>query len=112
MRIAILGILLVLYPKLSDAMEVTLAWDAVTVSDIGSYTLYQADKYEGKTGAWNIAKYINKSAVSVTVNVEDDKNFAWYLTASDMSGNESQASNTVELYDKIAPHAPVNLTKE
>ena len=112
MRIAILGILLVLYPKLSNALEVTLTWDAVTSPDLCSFTLYQADKYEGKTGAWASVKSIPKDMISVTVNVEDGKNFAWYLTASDYSGNESQASNVVDLYDKIAPHAPVNFSKE
>jgi len=112
MRIVILGIIIVLYPKLSNAMEVTLSWDAVTSPDLCAYTLYQADKYEGKTEAWACVKRIPKDMLSVTVNVEDGKNFAWYLTASDFSGNESQASNIAELYDKIAPHVPVNFRKE
>jgi len=111
MRIALLGILLVLYPKLSNAIEVTLAWDANTNPDLCTYTLYQADCYGDKSGAWVPVKNIDKSMISTTVSVEDGKNFAWYLTASDWSGNESQASNTVQLFDKIAPHAPVNLTR-
>jgi len=111
MRITILGVLLVLYPGLAKAVEVTLAWDANTNPDLCAYTLYQANCYGDKTGAWFPVKNITKDMISVTVNVEDGKNFAWYLTASDWSGNESGASNTVQLFDRIVPHAPVNFTR-
>jgi len=112
MKIYILGVLLILYPKLSDALEVTLSWDANTDKDLAYYTLYQADALNGKTGPWSAVKTIPETLISTTVIVEDGKNFAWYLTASDASGNTSGASNTVSLYDKIAPHAPINLSKD
>jgi len=112
MRLVTLTILAVLYPSLVHSMQVTLLWDAVVSKDLDHYTLYQAVKYEDKTGPWLPVEDIGKTLTVVTVNVEDGKNFAWYVTATDVSGNESQASNTVCLYDNIAPDVPGNFRKE
>lgn len=112
MKLTLLTILAVLYPSLVHPMQVTLMWDIVISPDLANYTLYQAVKYEDKTGPWFPVEDIEKTLTVVTVNVEDGKNFAWYVTATDISGNESQASNTVCLYDNIAPDVPANFRKE
>ena len=111
MKIYILAVLLALYPVPAFPLEVTLSWDEHDSPDLDYYTLYQAEKLNGVTGPWVADQQIGKSSCGAIVNVEDGKNFSWYLTATDASGNESGASNTVDLYDRIAPHAPINLRK-
>jgi len=112
MRLALLTILAVLYPTLTHSMQVTLLWDAVVSKDLDHYTLYQSVRFEGKTGPWLSVQDIPKALTVVTVNVEDGKNFAWYVTATDVSGNQTQASNTVCLYDNIPPDVPLNFRKK
>lgn len=112
MKELIFALFIVLCPQLGYGLDVHLAWDANTETDLDHYRLYQATCYEDKTGPWLILIDIAKTETTVTVQVEDGKNFSWYLSASDTSGNESRASNTVTLYDKVPPLAPANLTKE
>lgn len=111
MRPIIVLIALVLLASPANAREVTLQWDPNTEPDLSHYTLYQADRFADKTGAWQNVKEIPAEQTTTIITVEDGKNFAWYLTASDNSGNQSRPSNMVELYDRTPPADPVNLHK-
>lgn len=111
MKLFILSVLLCLYPVYAQALEVTLAWDANTEPDLQFYNVYQAENFGDHTGPWVAIAQIAKPITIKTVLVDATKNFSWYVTAVDQSGNESLASNTVTLYDKIPPDFPKNLIK-
>lgn len=93
------------------AEDVALAWDPVADPDLDHYTLYQADRFSDKTGAWKPVKTVEAGTNTATLTVADGDNFAWYVTASDAAGNESGPSNMVELYDRTPPGIPPNLDK-
>jgi hypothetical protein len=95
-----------------EAKDVTFVWDPNTEPDVAIYTVYQADRMEDKTGPWQIIGTVNHPTVTYTTTVADVGNFAWYITATDESGNESLASNMVELYDRVPPSGPMNLRKQ
>lgn len=95
--------------SLANARDVTLEWDPVTDPDLDHYTLYLAEQYLDTTGSWTIGQTIPKTQTTTTIAVADDKHFAFYVTATDTSGNESQASNTVNTSDRVPPAHPGNL---
>lgn len=94
-----------------QARDVTLEWDPNKETDLSHYTLYSATRDGDHTGPWSRVKRIEAPTTTVTVTIPDQGNWAWYVTASDKSGNESKPSNMVELYDRTAPGDPVNLHK-
>lgn len=102
---------LILLATTAHAKDVTLAWDPNTETDLSHYTIYQADSYNDRTGPWAKVTDIAKGVTTFSLTVEDGKNFAWYVTASDASGNKSGASNMVWLYDRNPPEDPKNVTK-
>lgn len=93
------------------AKDVELAWDPVTNPDLDHYTLYQADRFGDKTGPWKQVKTVDGRTNTAILTVTDSDNFAWYVTASDVAGNESRPSNMLELYDRTPPGIPPNLDK-
>jgi len=100
-----------LLTTVANATEVTLAWNSVTDPDLDHYTLYQADRFGDKTGAWTPVKTVEAGINTTSLTVMDGVNFAWYVTASDRAGNESGPSNMVELYDRTPPRIPTDLVK-
>ena len=97
------------------AADVTLAWDANTEADLAGYRLYQAEKIGDVTTAWEQVAEIPAGTEICTVTVDDDKDYAWLLTAFDSKGNESFPSNMAELVkqpDKIPPGHAKNLRKQ
>lgn len=111
MRLFLIIIALALFTTTADARDVTLAWDPVTCPDLSHYTLYQADRFGDKTGPWHKVKEVPGDQTTTTTTIDDGKNVAWYLTASDKAGNESGPSNMVEMYDRTPPVDPANLHK-
>lgn len=111
MKTIILLIGLVFIASPAYAREVTLGWDPNTEPDLAHYTLYQADRAGDMTGPWISVKQVPAGQTTTILTVQDGKNFAWYLTACDETGNESRPSNMVELYDRTPPADPVNLHK-
>lgn len=93
------------------AQDVTLMWDHVTDPDLNHYSIYQADKIGNQSGTWEWIINIPGNENTVIVTVEDNKNYVWYATASDKTGNESGPSNIVELYDRTPPGKPTNMER-
>lgn len=104
-------ILIVIGSWEAHALDVILQWDAAPEEDLDHYTLYEATKGVRTSGPWQEVAQIPKDTPTHVRTVPDQGNFTWYVTASDVSGNESQASNTVDLYDKTAPLHIKNLRK-
>lgn len=111
MKTLILTLLLVLFPIFCFAADVTLQWDPNTEPGLAGYYVYQADRFEDKTGPWQRITPDLISEVIFVVTALDDNNYAWQVTAVDMSGNESFVSNMVERFDRTPPFAPQNLRK-
>lgn len=95
----------------AHALDVVLQWDANTETDLDHYTVYRATKTERTSGPWEKIAEVPKVSVNYIDTVPDQGNFTWYVTASDESGNESDPSNTVDLYDKEPPGRVKNLTR-
>lgn len=91
--------------------DVTLVWDPNTEPGLAGYYVYQADRFEDKTGAW---QKITPDLVTETIFLVtglDAGNYAWMVTAVDAAGNENFVSNMVERFDRTAPLAPKNVRK-
>lgn len=104
-------LLLLLFPGLCLAADVSLQWDAPSDLDLAGYYVYQANRFDDKTGPW--AKITPDLVIEPTFIVTglDDNNYAWMVTAIDTSGNQSFVSNMVERYDRTPPGIPMNLRK-
>jgi len=110
MKVMVLTILMFLYGRTAHAGEVTLQWDQHPDPDLDYYTLYQAEKYELTTGPWHKSMDIEKHVTTAIVTVDDDKAFAWYLTATGLTKAESGPSNTVEIYERKRMTRPTCLS--
>lgn len=93
------------------AADVTLGWDANTETDLAGYNLYQAERMGDKTTEWIFVVEIPAGMETHTVTVDDNKNYAWLVTAFDLSGNQSFVSNMVERFDRTPPGHVKNLKK-
>lgn len=93
----------------ASARDVTLEWNPHTDPDLDHFNLYLAEKMLDSTGPWALGQTIPKTATTTTITVADDKHFAFYLTATDTSGNESGPSNTCNTSDRVPPYNPENL---
>lgn len=109
--LAMILILSLSIPCLAD-VTITLVWTGNTEADLAGYTLYRAERIGDISTAWEKVKTIPKDAVTCTDVVEDGKNFAWMITAFDITGYESFVSNMVELYDRTPPFIVQDLRKE
>ena len=79
-------------------LDVFLQWRPAFKAELDHYTLYQATKDGQSSGPWQEVARVHSAFNAHTRTIPDDKNFTWYVTASDADGNETQASNTVDLY--------------
>lgn len=111
MRQLIVILMIVLFPVFCFGADVTLEWDANTEPGLAGYYIYQADRFEDKTGPWQRITPDLITEVIFIVSGLDDNNYAWMVTAVDTSGNPSFVSNMVERFDRIPPLAPSNLRK-
>lgn len=111
MKTLTLAALCLLIPFTAHAFDVTLAWDPNTETDLAGYRVYQADRMPSKTGPWTRIQTVLVPIVTTVITVPTGSNFAWYVTAYDTSGNESQASNVVERHDRQPPGRPHGLQK-
>ena len=103
-------ILAILFNSFALADSVTLEWDANTEADLDGYCLYRAERIGDHSTAWEKIATIPKDVSTYTDEV-DKKNYAWMITAFDISGNTSFPSNMVERYDRTAPGFVQNLRK-
>ena len=110
-KVLFLILILVLFPVFAFAVDVTLEWDTNTEPGIAGYYVYQADRFEDKTGPWQRITPDLVTEVIFIVTGLDNANYAWQVTAIDASGNESFVSNMVERFDRTPPLAPGNLRK-
>lgn len=108
----ILILLFMIIPKIALSGELTLQWDANTDADLSGYRLYQTEWTGGTTSEWVKILDIEKDKTAVVIDIDLTKNYIWYLTAFDVSGNESQASNIAVLKDKTPPNKVLNLDKQ
>lgn len=107
----LLIIILIMLPLLAFGADVTLQWDANTEPGLAGYHVYQADRFDDKTGPWaKITSDLVTEATYIVIGL-DDKNYAWLVTAVDTEGNQSFVSNMVERYDRTPPFSPTNLRK-
>lgn len=111
MKALVVIIIIVIGSWEAHALDVALQWDPSPEADLDHYTLYEATKSGNTSGPWSEVAQIPKTDVTYIRTVPDQGNFTWYVTASDEAGNESNASNTVDLYDNTAPAQINNLRK-
>lgn len=111
MKTLALTLLLVLGAWEAHALDVILQWDPSPEPDLDHYTLYEATKSGHQSGPWKEVATIDKDVPTYTRTVPDVGNFTWYVTATDEAGNESQPSNTLDLYDNTPPAQIKNLRK-
>ena len=110
-KLLILSIMLLVFPAFCFGADVTLTWDANTEPDLAGYYVYQADRIGDKTTEWVKITPDLVTLSTFTVTGLDGDNYAWLVTAVDLSGNESFVSNMVERFDRTPPIAPANLSK-
>lgn len=104
-------ITLIMLPLLVFGADVTLGWDANTEPGIAGYYVYQADRFDDKTGPWMKITPDLVTLPTFIVTGLDDNNYAWLVTAIDTKGNQSFVSNMVERFDRTPPGAVQNLRK-
>lgn len=112
MRALILLCALISVPVTVVGGDLTLRWDPNPELDLSHYNIYTATREGDHTGPWQKEAEVRAPQTTATVTMPDRENRAWYVTASDESGNESGPSNMVELYDRTAPANPANLSKD
>ena len=105
----LLTLIILLFPVMCFAADVTLQWDANTESDLVGYYVYQAERIGNKTTAWQRITPDPVTEVIFVVTGLDSNNYAWMVTAVDSEDNESFVSNMVERYDRTPPGVPANL---
>lgn len=93
------------------ALDVILQWDPSPEADLDHYTVYRAQKTERTSGPWQDVATVPKETPQYTDTVPDQGNYTWYVTAWDTAGNESRASNTVDLYDRTPPGQVQNVRR-
>lgn len=96
------------------AADITLAWDANTEADLAGYRLYQAEKTDNVTTAFEPIADIPAGTTTHTVTIDGRKNYVWQITAFDAEGNESRGSNMAEKVrptDRIPPGQAKNLRR-
>lgn len=108
MKTLLIILTLLIITAQAHATTVTLEWNAVTDPDLDHYTVYVAEKHIDSTGPWSKDQDVAKEYVTATVTVTTGIHHAFYVTATDTSGNESQASNVASTSDRIPPSGPEN----
>jgi len=114
MKTLIMTLILLFTATCCWAADVPLSWDANTEPDLAGYNLYQAERIGDMTTEWVFVIEIpagTEPIVTHTVTVDDNKNYAWLVTAFDFAGNRSFVSNMVERFDRIPPGHVKNLKK-
>jgi len=106
-----LFLLLLLFAVPIWAADVTLGWDANTEADLAGYRIYQAEITGNVSTAWVIVAEVPAGTETCVVTVDEKKNWTWYATAYDQAGNESQASNSAFMIDRIPPGKMKNFHK-
>jgi hypothetical protein len=95
---------------LAANVRVTFEWDANTEADLAGYRLYKsATSGQYTYGAANAAANFGKVATGAVDldNVEEGSRIYFVLTAFDLTGNESGASNeVVYTVGDVTPPAP------
>lgn len=96
-------LLLLLFPILSHAGEIKLAWDASPSTNVVGYILYAGTNNPALT---NVAERIN-TGTNQTVVVDFVKRGSWFfwVTAHEAQGVESEPSNIVQVQ---VPEPPAN----
>lgn len=112
MKPIIIALALIFAVVTAHARDVAMEWDPNSETDLSHYTLYGAVRQGDHTGPWSKVAKIEAPETTVTVTIPNGENWAWYVTASDKSGNESGPSNMVELFDRTAPGDPAKLRKQ
>lgn len=113
-RMLVLTLLCLGFAGLSEAATVELSSQANTESDLAGYRLYRAPGQCASPGPYVTLQTVlaMKDAVTVLYTDPTVPNGLWcyYVTAYDISGNESLPSNLVQvMIDAVAPAAPVGL---
>lgn len=92
------------------ATDVTLEWDSNTEADMSYYQIYRSD--DGGT-TWIMIGQSTHTGDGTETFLDEavpDGSYKWYVTAVDLSGNESLPSNIVgETLDSVAPAPPTGL---
>lgn len=103
-------LLILLFPSLVLASEITLEWDANTEPDIEKYRLYQS-QISGVYGA-SVGE-VTHPVVEYTIPDLPDGQYYWSVTAVDQSNNESGKSNEVKhIFEVGVPGAPQSVRKK
>lgn len=93
------------------AGTVTLEWDANTEANLNGYHLYRAEKIGNCTTAWERIATVEKNETTYVDEI-DEKNYAYQITAFDITDKESFVSNMVERYDRTPYPSVQNLRKQ
>ena len=73
---------------------VELIWNANLERDLAGYNVYRR---EGNQPFQKLTKQLLRTPILRDTTVEPNRTYSYYVTAVDLSGNESQASKTVEV---------------
>jgi len=104
---------LILFVPPCHAWQIFLGWDGNTETDLAGYNLYESATPGGQD--YSSPALTSFDATDTTaILILDDGTYCWTLTAFDVVGNESGASNEVcislpndaQNYDKTPPGAP------
>lgn len=106
----LVAIILLLLPVISAAQDITLSWDASPTPEVTGYKVYYKQDnmilpFDG-AGAAEGASPVDVGNVLTTTltNLSDGATYYFYVTAYDISDNESGASNIVDNGDDADEH--------
>ena len=109
-HVALLIGLLLMAAAPAFAVDVNVAWNANTETDLAWYRVYQAPGACANPGPFAMAKQVAKPAVSAAIPMTADGTYCFKATAGDTANNESVFSNTAEVVvNTVPPGAPQNL---
>src|SRR3954467_410379 len=89
-KLALLSLLAILVPSWPEVIGVTLAWDANKESDLAGYNLYY-----GPTNSAPQKLALAKVTSIALTKLSAGKTYAFYLTAINTAGLESNPSSTI-----------------
>ncbi len=111
MKILLFSIALISLTTLAAAQDITLTWDAVEDPRLSSYVIYMALNKGDHSGPWTATGEVKAPQTEYAVTLNDKENYLWYVTAKDVEGHESQASNIVRRYSNRPLGVPGNFRR-
>ena len=94
-RLALLILLILIYPALGIARDVTLAWDPNTDDNLAGYRLYARER--GEAYDYRYPEWHGTTNQCTVTGFDEYESYYFVVRAYDSEGNESGNSNEVYL---------------